>query len=165
MRQVLWRWLAFAPVESVKDIARSLAPWQMAGQMLCTFWQTIESLPADPFGKVLGHFDCHGWNMAYEADSDCQMLTGIFDFGDSGIGEAHREFVYPSLLSPEHAFRVLGHYERWSGRSVDRNRVATLIGYHRLMEMAEYRNNPEMFDFATINWKKWCRFALKTGLV
>ena len=153
---------AFAPVQSVGDIAQSLAPADGGADALRVV-ADYQCLLTDPLGKVFGHFDCHGWNMAYEAER--RVLSGIFDFGDSGIGEAHREFVYPSLLSPEHAFRVLGHYERWSGRSVDRNRVATLIGYHRLMEMAEYRNNPEMFDFATINWKKWCRFAIKTGLV
>jgi aminoglycoside phosphotransferase (APT) family kinase protein len=119
-------------------------------------------LPADPLGKVFGHFDCHGWNMAF--DHANQKLNGIFDFGDSGIGDAHRDFIYPSLLSPQHAFRVADHYETYSGKRIDRKRLALLISYHRLMEMAEYQSTPALFAYADANWKSWSAFASKQGL-
>lgn len=45
-------------------------------QQVLTGWA---ALPADPLGQVWGHFDAHGWNMAFGPEA--KRLTGIHDFG------------------------------------------------------------------------------------
>ena len=91
------------------------------------------ALGSDPCGQVYGHFDGHGWNMAF--DPQTRRLNGVFDFADSGIGPLHRDFVYSSLVAVDLTRRLVRRYER-VGRSVDAERVETLIGAHRLWELA-----------------------------
>jgi hypothetical protein len=95
----------------------------------------------DPYGERYGFFDGHGWNMAF--DHQRQRLNGVYDFGDSGIGALHREFIYSSLISPELTERIIGAYELQTGRLIDRKRVAVLTGTHRLWELAGEAHLPE----------------------
>lgn len=96
---------------------------------------------ADPLGEVYGHFDAHGWNMAF--DHAAGRLNGIYDFGDSGLGPCHGEFVAPALVSPDLVARIIPRYERITGRAVDRRRVALMTGVHRLWELALEAEDPE----------------------
>ncbi len=98
-------------------------------------------LGPDPYGQIYGFFDGHGWNMAF--DHQAARLNGIYDFGDSGIGPLHREFVYSSIISPDLAPRIIASYERHSGRSIDRDRVAVLTSTHWLWELAVEAHLPE----------------------
>lgn len=97
-------------------------------------------LTPDPLGTIYGFFDGHGWNMAF--DHAAGKLNGIYDFADSGIGPLHREFVYSSFVSPELTERIIGSYEHFTGRHIDRRRVAVLTGAHRLWELAAEADNP-----------------------
>jgi aminoglycoside phosphotransferase (APT) family kinase protein len=91
------------------------------------------ALPPDPLGQVYGFFDGHGWNMAFDEG----RLRGIYDFADSGLGDLHREFVYPSLISPDLVHRILPEYRTLTGRPVDPARINLLTTAHRLWELAE----------------------------
>jgi hypothetical protein len=95
----------------------------------------FERLPPDLFGETYGFFDGHGWNMAF--DPATERLNGIYDFGDSGIGPVQQEFIYSSLIDPDLTWRIAAAYEDETGRTIDRDRVTTLIGMHRLVEVAE----------------------------
>lgn len=99
-----------------------------------TVLDAIASLPPDPAGEILGHFDGHGWNMAF--DPAHGVLNGIYDFGDSGIGPLHREFTYGSFVAPDLASRLITAYELRTGRRIDRRRVALLTAHLRLHELA-----------------------------
>lgn len=101
-------------------------------------WRELEP---DPYGQIYGFFDGHGWNMAF--DHQTARLNGIYDFGDSGIGPLHREFVYSSIISPDLTPRIITSYERHSGRSIDRDRVAVLTSTHWLWELAVEAHLPE----------------------
>jgi aminoglycoside phosphotransferase (APT) family kinase protein len=98
------------------------------------------ALGADPYGEVYGFFDGHGWNMAF--DHERRRLNGIYDFGDSGIAPLHQEFVYPGLVARDLITRILPHYEQETGRTIDRHRVMTLAGVHRLFEVAQHHDDP-----------------------
>lgn len=100
----------------------------------------------DPLGEVLGHFDAHGWNMAW--DHGAQRLNGLYDFGDAGIDERHREFVAPGLISADLVARTVAAYGRRSGLTVDPGRVAILAAAHRLRELAEEARDPTPFALA-----------------
>ena len=105
----------------------------------------------DPLGEVLGHFDTHGWNMAW--DHSGARLNGLYDFGDAAIGEVHREFVAPGLLSTDLVARIISTYERLTGRSVDRTRMAVLAGAARLRELADEAISPAPFTrLQAIRW-------------
>jgi hypothetical protein len=93
-------------------------------------------LPPDPYGTPYGFFDGHGWNMAF--DHARNRLNGIYDFGDSGFGPLHQEFVYSNMISPELTRRIIAEYEALTGRVLDRERIALLTGVMRLSELAEY---------------------------
>lgn len=105
--------------------------------------QTISAwrdLPPDPHGTTYGFFDGHGWNMAFDHDSN--TLTGIYDFADSGFGSLHQEFIYSNLISADLTERIVAGYEDRTGRSLDRRRIEILTGAHRLSELAELADDP-----------------------
>ena len=101
----------------------------LAAQIL----SAVDLLPADE--TVFGHFDSHGWNMAF--DRDRGRLVGLFDFGDSGIGALHRDLSYPCFISPDLTARIVARYRRLTRRPVDLERVFTLHTALRLVEVAE----------------------------
>lgn len=130
---------ALLPAPLEKWATKALAQWQQ--------------LPPDPHGTTFGFFDGHGWNMAYDAAA--QRLGGVFDFGDSGFGPLHQEFVYSNLISPDLTRRIIDSYERHSGRIIDRDRVLLLTDIHRLWEIAEEYQNAEsvaLMIAAAENW-------------
>ncbi len=92
------------------------------------------ALPPEPLGQVLGQFDGHGWNMAF--DPVGQVLNGVYDFGDAGIGPLHRDFIYAGLTSLDLMERVFMAYEAERGVRLDMRRIAILAGQHRLWEVA-----------------------------
>lgn len=89
----------------------------------------------DPLGAVFGYFDAHGWNMAF--DHTRQVLNGIFDFADSGIGPLHCEFIAPRFLGPDLPGRIALEYTALTGKSPDPERIHRLTGLHRLQEIVE----------------------------
>ena len=97
-------------------------------------------LPPDPHGLTYGFFDGHGWNLAF--DHARGRLNGVYDFGDSGFGPVHQEFIYSNFISPDLTSRITTAYEEMSGRRLDRRRIAILTGIHRLSELAELSDNP-----------------------
>jgi hypothetical protein len=135
--------------------AAPIAPWQSPAAMRSAALPVLpieltrnaadiidayEQLPADPLGTIYGFFDGHGWNMAF--DHSAQHLNGIYDFADSGFGARHQEFIYTNLISPDLTARVIQAYEALSGLSLDRTRIATLTGAHRLSELVELAHDP-----------------------
>jgi len=98
------------------------------------------ALGPDPFGETYGFFDGHGWNVAF--DHEAQRLNGIYDFGDSGFGKLHQEFVYPALIARDLVERIVPLYAHETGRQVDARRVRTLVGVHRLFELAQHHDDP-----------------------
>lgn len=98
------------------------------------------ALPPDPLGTVYGFFDGHGWNMAF--DHAAQRLNGVFDFGDSGFGPLHMEFVQPGWISRDHVERVVTEYERLTDRTLDRARIELLTGVLRLSELGGFADDP-----------------------
>ncbi len=110
-------------------------------------------LPPDPLGDVYGHFDAHGWNMAF--DHAAGRLAGIFDFADSGIGSPHREFVQLSLIDPDLAVRSIAAYEAMTGRALETRRIFLLVAAQRLSELAGALESGEGVDLArrfVIDW-------------
>ena len=129
--------------------ALSLEDWLPAPDILGKVWPVLPielrlfaetnlrdwaALPPDPLGQTYGFFDGHGWNMAF--DHDAGRLNGIYDFADSGIGPLQEEFIYSSFIARDLTERIIRAYEQQTGRSIDRDRVATLTGAHRLWELA-----------------------------
>ncbi|MBX4869543.1 phosphotransferase family protein [Rhizobium bangladeshense] len=113
----------------------------------------FEALPPDPYGKVYGFFDGHGWNMAF--DFRQRRLNGIYDFADSGFGPLHQEFIYSNFISPDLTARIISAYEMLTGRSLDRRRIAIMTGFHRLSELAELSDDPanvEQMVRGVANW-------------
>jgi Ser/Thr protein kinase RdoA (MazF antagonist) len=112
----------------------------------------FERLAPDPHGQTYGFFDGHGWNMAF--DLVRSRLNGIYDFADSGFGPVHQEFIYSNFISPDLTERIAAAYEKASGRTLDRCRIAILTGIHRLSELAELpddsRHAPAMTHHAVI---------------
>jgi hypothetical protein len=92
-----------------------------------------QAMAADPCGRTYGYFDGHGWNMAF--DHAAGRLNGVYDFGDSGFGDLHQEFMHPNWISPDLTERIVTEYEALTGRSIDRERVALLSGVLRLSEL------------------------------
>ncbi|MDX6751721.1 aminoglycoside phosphotransferase family protein [Geminicoccaceae bacterium 1502E] len=131
--------LPLAP-ETIRPLCeRTLAAFQAAGP--------------DPLGTVYGFFDGHGWNMAF--DHKRQRLNGIYDFADSGMGPVHQELVYPAFVSHELTRVMAGRYARLTGRPLDMERIAMLIGMHRLSELAELAHVPRNVTMARDHLVRW----------
>lgn len=108
----------------------------------------IAAAPADI--AVFGHFDTHGWNMAY--DTAAGRLAGLFDFGDAGIGPRHRDLSYPSFVSPDLTARTVARYQALSGAIVDLDRVFDLHAVLRLIEIANAGEGFARFVWALTDW-------------
>ncbi len=120
----------------------------------------FEDLPPDPHGVTFGHFDGHGWNMAF--DHAAQSLVGLYDFADSGFGPVHQEFIYSNLISADLTHRIASAYEAASGRLLNRRRIALLTGIHRLSELAELYDHPERGAEMVRNFIAWAK-VLRQG--
>ena len=112
-----------------------------------------EEMQADPHGAVFGHFDGHGWNMAF--DAELGILNGIYDFADSGIGPLHQDFIYSSFIDEDLTLRIIAAYERITCKSIDRRRVDILTAAHRLHELAEIAHDPPQIPHARSNVEAW----------
>ena len=117
----------------------------------------FEALPPDPYGNIYGFFDGHGWNMAF--DHAHRRLNGIYDFGDSGFGPLHQEFIYSNFISPDLTARIVSAYEMLTGRRLDRRRIAVLTGFHRLSELAELADNPAYVESKIHSVATWAAAA------
>ena len=135
--------------------AGPVEPWLPPEEMLRRAWPALppalrdyaagcvgnwQALPPDPHGSMFGYFDGHGWNMAF--DHAAGRLNGLYDFGDAGIGELHREFIYSNWISRDLTARIVGAYEGLSGKVLDRDRIELLSAVQRVWELAEYADDP-----------------------
>lgn len=120
--------------------------------------RTLEAWPdlsPDPHGTTFGFFDGHGWNMAFDHEEG--RLRGIFDFGDSGFGPVHQEFIYSNFISRDLTLRIIARYEALTGRTIDRERVMLLTGVHRLWELAQAVEKGEHVPLMLRHVAEWAR--------
>lgn len=130
--------------------ASAIEPWLEPDEILKRTWPVLaeplrryaertitawRALSPDPHGATYGFFDGHGWNMAF--DPEAQRLNGLYDFGDSGFGQVQQEFIYSNMIAPDLTARIIGRYERLTGRSLDHERIALLFQVLRLSELAQ----------------------------
>lgn len=147
------------PWSAPEDILRRtwpLLPEALRGpaEEILRAWQ---DLPSDPHGITYGFFDGHGWNMAF--DHARGRLNGIYDFGDSGFGPLHQEFLAPSFVAHDLTLRIVDAYEQLTGRKLDRRRIDLLTGAHRLSELAEQADNPAEQPMLLAYFADWMRGA------
>lgn len=139
--------LPLHPWPTPDEILEGIQP-HLSHSLLIKAQRTLDQwvqLTDDPYGISFGFFDGHGWNMAF--DYDTQRLVGIYDFGDAGFGQLHEEFIYTSFITDDLTSRVIGAYQQITGRTIDRERVSLLTGVLLLVELAEMGSDP---DYATL---------------
>ena len=107
-----------------------------------------EALPDED--EVLGYFDGHGWNMAF--DHDRGILNGLYDFADAGLGPRSRDFTYSNLISGDLTSRLIAAYERLTGAMIDRRTVALRTAVQTLAELAEPDAELESFTATVLRW-------------
>jgi hypothetical protein len=112
-------------------------------------------LPPDPYGMIFGFFDGHGWNMAF--DGKKQRLKGIYDFADAGFGPLHQDFIQADMISPDLTGRVVSAYEGLTDRTLDRQRIDILTGYHHLSELADASKDADLQKEFIRDFKIWAR--------
>jgi aminoglycoside phosphotransferase (APT) family kinase protein len=112
-----------------------------------------EALPPDPCGTTYGFFDGHGWNMAF--DHAAGRLNGLYDFGDSGFGPLHREFIYSNFMSSDLTERIVRTYEALTGRTIERARVRLETWAQRLSELAEPDAGPGFGGLVLAHLEAW----------
>ncbi|HVM99680.1 MAG TPA: aminoglycoside phosphotransferase family protein [Caulobacteraceae bacterium] len=142
-------WLA---PEAIGRLALPVLPEDLrprAGEALVAF----AALPPDPLGTTYGFFDGHGWNMAFDAAAE--RLNGVYDFGDSGFGELHQEFIYSSLTSFDLTRRIVAGYEAATGRPLDRERIRLLTAIHGLSELAEAVDDAANVAAGGARFRRW----------
>jgi aminoglycoside phosphotransferase (APT) family kinase protein len=136
--------------------ARPVKPWKSPREIRA---RTLPILStelrafAEEYGETYGFFDGHGWNMAF--DHRRERLNGIYDFGDSGIGPLHQEFIYSNMVSADLTQRIITAYESHAGRKLDRRRIDVLTGAHRLWELGEMADDPAHRQLAIDSVTAW----------
>jgi aminoglycoside phosphotransferase (APT) family kinase protein len=123
--------------------------------------RAYERLSPDPCGETFGFFDGHGWNVAFDAGRE--RLNGVYDFGDSGFGQLHQEFIYSSLSSFDLTGRIAAAYEEFTDRRLDRERVDLLTGIHGLSELAENAQEPGHVRAGVERVVAWMRWTAPGG--
>lgn len=124
--EMLRRAWPVVPLEYRAEIERTVTSWR--------------ELPPDPHGETYGFFDGHGWNMAF--DCTASKLNGIYDFGDSGFGPLHQEFIYSNFISRDLTTRICRAYERLTSRDLDPERIELMSTMLRISELAELGDDP-----------------------
>ena len=81
-----------------------------------------------------------------------QVLNGIYDFADGGIGPRHREFCYANFVSPDLSERIIAHYEALTGRTIDRRTVALHSAVQRLSELDQSEKEADWFIAGVVRW-------------
>ena len=148
--------------------AEAVGLWDTEEATLAPVWPTLpadlrregetalaayRALDPDPHGEVYGFFDAHGWNMAF--DHAAGRLAGIFDFGDSGFGPVHREFVPVSFIDPDLTLRAMRSYAALTGRRIDPLRVFLLTSAMLASELAGARETGVDEDAVRANLVAW----------
>lgn len=146
--------LPWRPVAEIRAKALPLVPAELRELCERTI-DTYAALPPDPLGATYGFFDGHGWNMAF--DHETQHLNGVYDFADSGFGPLHQDFVYSSLIAPELTRMIVDRYTRLTGRPIDTQRIGLLIGMHRLSDLAELADDPVYVTMLRDHLAQWVR--------
>jgi aminoglycoside phosphotransferase (APT) family kinase protein len=146
---------SWLPPDEILRQAWPLLPQQLRGYAERTI-KAWDNLEADPHGVTYGHFDSHGWNMAF--DHDAARLNGIFDFGDSGFGDLHKEFVPPSWISSDFVERLAKDYEQLTGRAIDLPRVRLICGVLRLSELGGFANDPVRAEAMVKSVADWAAY-------
>lgn len=146
---------AILPWQSLGDIRSKALPLVPAEhRSLCeSTIDAYEAMAPDPLGTTYGFFDGHGWNMAF--DHARQRINGVYDFADSGFGPLHQDFIHSAFISPELPRMIADRYARLTGKPIDHERIGTLIGMHRLSELAELADDPrhvEMMRDSVASW-------------
>ncbi|MCL2629248.1 MAG: aminoglycoside phosphotransferase family protein [Alphaproteobacteria bacterium] len=90
-------------------------------EFLKSFYENF-SLTHDRAIIKFSHFDIMPKNIAF--DFDGQEIAGIYDFGDSGIGDIHFDFSQMGLhYNLETLSRIVDYYEQLSGIELDINKI------------------------------------------
>ena len=147
---------AWQPPDRIRERALPLLPAALRARAEQAVWRWEELAP-DPHGLTFGYFDGHGWNFAF--DHERQQLNGIYDFGDSGFGALHQEFIYSNLISPDLTVRLIRRYEELSGRYLDHERITLLTDIHRLSELAELADEGPAAEAMLQQLLKWWRVS------
>ncbi|MEO8245167.1 MAG: aminoglycoside phosphotransferase family protein, partial [bacterium] len=106
---------------------------------------------------IYGFFDGHGWNMAFDPQSE--VLNGIYDFADSGIGDLHQDFVYGNFIDADLTRRTVAAYQRRTGRDLDHRRIWLLTAVLRLSELAATVGDADGRPTMLKNAVDWLRTA------
>jgi aminoglycoside phosphotransferase (APT) family kinase protein len=147
---------AWLPTTEIADKALPLLPetFRRRGEDAL---RAYERLSSDPLGETFGFFDGHGWNLAF--DPVAERLNGVYDFGDSGLGPPHREFIYSSLTAFDLTDRIVAACEGLTGAELDRGRIDLLTGMHGLSELAEAADDPDRIGPGVARVVTWMRRA------
>ena len=163
---------AIDPVLLRKAGAADLAPWPGSSALLEAALPLLDGRAAeyarrvaglwyrlgpDPLGMTYGHFDTHGWNIAF--DHDTARLNGVYDFADSGFGPLHQDFIYLNFIARDLTQRVVCRYCDVTGKQLDFRRIDQLTLVHRLVELAEDASIPEKMPQTLANFETWMNEA------
>ncbi len=129
----LERRMPWKPAREIAADAEDLLPPHIHSYIRRTM-ERFEAANGEIAQEVVGHFDVHGENMAFDAETG--RLNGLFDFADAGIADFHKEIQATCWISPDLADRIIPRYEALTGRVVDRARVALFQEAGRIVNVA-----------------------------
>jgi len=129
----LERRMPWKPAREIVADAEDLLPAHIHPYIRRTM-ERFDAANAEIVEEVVGHFDVHGENMAFDAGAG--RLNGLFDFADAGIADYHKEIQATCWISPDLADRIIPRYEALTGRTVDRARVALFQEAGRIVNVA-----------------------------
>ncbi len=124
-----------------------------------------EKLVVPDANLVFGHFDLHGSN--FLVDEKHRQLAGVIDFGNCKFGDIHQDLSSMNLSSPDLAERVIAHYERLTGRAIDRTLVAhyTSMFYLHLLAGLKRANDATKFDYWLSRLQQWYEHRIQQRAV
>ena len=139
----------YVPSDEIIRKAAPLVPERLRG-FLHTAITQYEHDEACLVDRVIGHFDCHGENMAIDPSSD--KLNGIFDFSDAGLGNLHKDFHSLNRVSRDLTGRVIQRYQRLSGRTVNRTSVDLYTAVCWFSEIAYHTGAHQKALASVLDW-------------
>lgn len=151
--------IEYEALPSYSRSVKSVLPSKLTNKSVLDFMEVTikeyENIIQEKMELVFLHNDLHTDNMAF--DVNAKKLNGVFDFGDSMIGDVNMDFYPLYKFDPYFMKAVAEKYQELTGRKLNLRRMVIYGRVNELSDLAELIDQPEstVYKNAIMRIEKW----------
>lgn len=151
--------IEYEALPSYSRSVKSVLPSKVTNKSVLDFMEVTikeyENIIQEKMELVFLHNDLHTDNMAFDANA--KKLNGVFDFGDSMIGDVNMDFYPLYKFDPYFMKAVAEKYQELTGRKLNLRRMVIYGRVNELSDLAKLVDQPESIVYrnAIMRIEKW----------